>query len=140
VIVLVVVFGLIAMLGILAAIALPAYQDYTVRAKVAEAAVQADGLKIVVTEFFDSKKRCPQNGDEGFETPEKYATRTVEKIVVGTLSNDECGITVTFADSATRIIAGKHILWSMNAEQKWTFDSDLNPRYLPRSMRVLSEP
>lgn len=42
----------IAIIGILSAIALPAYQDYTVRAKVAEGAIAASALKVGVTEMF----------------------------------------------------------------------------------------
>lgn len=42
----------IAIIGILAAIALPAYQDYTVRAKVSEGAIAASALKVGVTELF----------------------------------------------------------------------------------------
>jgi type IV pilus assembly protein PilA len=45
----------IAIIGILAAIALPAYQDYTVRAKVSEAAIAASALKVGVTEMFADK-------------------------------------------------------------------------------------
>jgi len=40
----------IAIIAILAAIALPAYQDYTIRAKVTEAIVQMDGAKLAVAE------------------------------------------------------------------------------------------
>jgi type IV pilus assembly protein PilA len=40
----------VAIIGILAAIALPAYQDYTVRAKVSEGVVQASGAKATVSE------------------------------------------------------------------------------------------
>ncbi|MFZ5580915.1 MAG: pilin [Pseudomonadota bacterium] len=42
----------VAIIGILAAIALPAYQDYTVRAKVSEGAVAASALKVGVTDMF----------------------------------------------------------------------------------------
>ena len=42
----------VAIIGILAAIALPAYQDYTVRAKVSEGAIAASAVKIGVTEMF----------------------------------------------------------------------------------------
>jgi type IV pilus assembly protein PilA len=141
VIILVVVFGLIAFIGILAAIALPAYQDYTVRAKVAEAFVQADGLKVSVAELFESQKHCPRNGDAGIDAADNYATHTIAKIDVGSLGgDDECGINVTFADNAPRAIAGKHFTWSMDAEGKWTIHTDLNPRYLPRSLRTPSEP
>ena len=42
----------IAIIGILASVALPAYQDYTVRAQVSEGAIAASSLKIGVTELF----------------------------------------------------------------------------------------
>lgn len=44
----------VAIIGILAAIALPAYQDYTARAKVTEAVVAAAGAKTVVAESFQT--------------------------------------------------------------------------------------
>ena len=40
----------VAIIGILAAVALPAYQDYTVRARVSEGLVLASGLKVVVAD------------------------------------------------------------------------------------------
>ena len=42
----------IAIIGILAAIALPAYQDYTVRAKVSEGSIAASAFKVGVAEMF----------------------------------------------------------------------------------------
>ena len=42
----------IAIIGILASVALPAYQDYTVRAKVSEGSIAASALKVGVTEMF----------------------------------------------------------------------------------------
>src|SRR3977135_3400367 len=40
----------VAIIGILAAVALPAYQDYTIRARVSELVLAASGFKITVTE------------------------------------------------------------------------------------------
>ena len=45
----------VAIIGILAAVALPAYQDYTIRAKVSEGLVLAGALKTSITEDFQSK-------------------------------------------------------------------------------------
>ena len=42
----------VAIIGILAAIALPAYQDYSIRAKISEGLVSASGLKVGVGESF----------------------------------------------------------------------------------------
>lgn len=44
----------IAIIGILAAIALPAYQDYTIRAKVSEAVIAGSSVKAMMSEAFQS--------------------------------------------------------------------------------------
>ncbi len=51
----------IAIIAILAAIALPAYQDYTVRARVSELIVAGDACKNSVTEFYETKATLPAN-------------------------------------------------------------------------------
>ena len=45
----------VAIIGILAAIAIPAYQDYTIRAKVSEGLTLSNGLKTAIAESFQSK-------------------------------------------------------------------------------------
>ncbi|HEY4068844.1 MAG TPA: pilin [Burkholderiaceae bacterium] len=45
----------VAIIGILAAVALPAYQDYTIRAKVSEGLVLSDGMKTAISETFQAK-------------------------------------------------------------------------------------
>ena len=54
----------IAILGILAAIAIPAYQDYSVRAKVSEAINVASPAKLAVAEFLSSEGTWPANRTE----------------------------------------------------------------------------
>ena len=49
----------IAIIAILAAIALPAYQNYIVRAKVSEAILAADGCKTSMAEFYQTNGRWP---------------------------------------------------------------------------------
>jgi type IV pilus assembly protein PilA len=51
----------VAIIGILAAVALPAYQDYTVRAKVSEAVVKGAEAKTSISEFFASQGHMPSN-------------------------------------------------------------------------------
>ena len=51
----------VAIIGILAAIAIPAYQDYTKRAHVTEGLSLAGGAKAAVTEYFSSKGEWPAN-------------------------------------------------------------------------------
>ncbi|HEZ7994444.1 TPA: pilin [Neisseria meningitidis] len=56
----------IAIVGILAAVALPAYQDYTARAQVSEAILLAEGQKSAVTEYYLNHGKWPGgNSDAG---------------------------------------------------------------------------
>lgn len=70
----------IAIIGILAAIALPAYQDYTVRAKVSEAAIAASAIKVGVTEMF------ADNGIAGVAT---YSGVIDADVAAGNITTDK---------------------------------------------------
>jgi type IV pilus assembly protein PilA len=57
----------VAIIGILAAIALPAYQDYTIRSQVTEGPTLAEGIKVASAEFFANGGTWPTtNSDLGF--------------------------------------------------------------------------
>lgn len=67
---------MVAVMGVLAAVALPAYQDYTIRAKGAEAFVMASQIKLEVAEFYRSEGRFP-NENEAQEFAVTVATHNV---------------------------------------------------------------
>ena len=62
----------VAIIGILAAIALPAYQDYTVRAKVSEVVLAASGMKVDIAEWYQTKGSLPLNNSISIGTESKY--------------------------------------------------------------------
>ena len=51
----------VAIIGILAAIAIPAYQNYTIRAQVSEGLSLADGAKTAISEFYTNYGHFPAN-------------------------------------------------------------------------------
>jgi type IV pilus assembly protein PilA len=51
----------VAIIGILAAVALPAYQDYTIRAKVSELVLSASGARTCITEAYQANSAIPSN-------------------------------------------------------------------------------
>ncbi|CWM80113.1 pilin [Neisseria meningitidis] len=73
----------IAIVGILAAVALPAYQDYTARAQVSEAILLAEGQKSAVTEYYLNHGIWPANNNSaGVATSSEIKGKYVEKVEV----------------------------------------------------------
>jgi type IV pilus assembly protein PilA len=96
----------VAIIGILAAIAIPAYQDYTVRSKVTEGLGLASSAKIAITEGFQSNDMPGVNAaatawNAGL-VPTKYVTNIASNINTGV-------ITVTYNGANVPQIAGQTI-------------------------------
>ena len=74
----------IAILGILAVIALPAYQDYTARAQVSEAISLMEGQKSAVVEYYADKGKWPtSNTEAGIATNTSIQGKYVAQVDVG---------------------------------------------------------
>jgi len=54
----------VAIIGILAAIAIPAYQDYTIRAQISEGLTLSAGAKSAVSEYYMERGAWPSNNDD----------------------------------------------------------------------------
>ncbi|ENV7269158.1 pilin, partial [Neisseria gonorrhoeae] len=73
----------IAIVGILAAVALPAYQDYTARAQVSEAILLAEGQKSAVTEYYLNNGEWPANNTSaGVASASDIKGKYVQKVEV----------------------------------------------------------
>ena len=88
----------IAIIGILAAIALPAYQDYTVRSKISEAVIAASSPKSLISEAFQTDglngviaAATTYNGKPAAEKASKY----VADMTIGATADDAGVITAT---------------------------------------------
>jgi type IV pilus assembly protein PilA len=64
----------VAIIGILAAVALPAYQDYTRRAKISEVIMAASGCRTPVSEVYQSATSLPTAGNWGCESASSTST------------------------------------------------------------------
>lgn len=96
----------VAIIGILAAIAIPAYQDYTIRAKVTEGLNLADAAKTSVAEAFQS------NGITGLATASaSWAANFTPSKYVQTIAIDGADghITITYGAGVTQL-SGKQIV------------------------------
>ncbi len=87
----------VAIIGILAAIAIPAYQDYTIRAQVSEGLNLAAGAKAAVTEYYQDQGVFPaSNVIAGLEAAANIEGKYVLQVAVSGLGV----ITVTYSSTA----------------------------------------
>ena len=88
----------IAIIGILAAIAIPAYQDYTIRSKVSEGLNLAGAAKLAVAETYDSTGGMPSTGNASFGLPTagSIAGNYVSSVTVSTVGSQGGVVTILY--------------------------------------------
>jgi type IV pilus assembly protein PilA len=131
----------VAIIGILAAIAIPAYQDYTIRSQVSEGLSLADGAKTAIAEFYTNHGSFPSaNASAGLAPSGSITGNYVLSVDAGTTTKGV--ITVTYGNKANSNITNKTLLLSANATGgsiTWTCKSGTTngvpSKYLPSSCR-----
>jgi len=120
----------VAIIGILAAVALPAYQDYTVRAKVSEIMLAASGAKTSVAEWAQTKGSLPASTDINYN----YASTSKVAGVSwdGAQIVASAGSEVNNGSGTLSLIAGFN---SADGKVTWTCTGSIPGKYLPASCR-----
>ena len=126
----------VAIIGILAAVALPAYQDYTIRAKVSEIMVLGSKDKTSVSEYYISQGAMPANATAAGVSTDAGQSQYVSGIAyttagsVGTITYTTTGLgggaTGTVVMTGTGATTG--VSWACSA-------STLQDKYLPANCR-----
>jgi type IV pilus assembly protein PilA len=96
----------VAIIGILAAIAIPAYQDYTIRAQVSEGLNLSGGAKAAVTEYYQDRGSMPgSNTEAGLAGATEIQGKYVDQVSVGTSGLIE----VQYGNDAHQVISGANL-------------------------------
>ena len=97
----------VAIIGILAAIAIPAYQDYTVRSKVTEGLNAAAAAKTSVADAWNSLGvMAADQTQAGLEIPAGYATKYVDSMTYAYVSDNSSSLTVDLNATSLGLPAG----------------------------------
>jgi type IV pilus assembly protein PilA len=128
----------VAIIGILAAIAIPAYQDYIARSQMTEPATLADGLKGVVAEAYTQVGDMTRvkSGSFGIPTAASITGKYTTTVTVA-------GGVITSLLKAANVspgLLGKKLVLSPNASSAsgsitWKCSSDAAPKYIPQACR-----
>jgi type IV pilus assembly protein PilA len=124
----------VAIIGILAAIALPAYQDYTVRSRVSELAVIASGMKATVGENIANNGAIAAGSCLGVTN-----VATATKNTNATTCDDVTGaIQVTGTTAAKGVVLTYTPTLTADGIISWlcTVDTAANNKYVPAECRI----
>lgn len=122
----------VAIIGILAAVALPAYQDYTVRAKVSELLLAASSGKVPVAEFYQTYNRLPGTASVALTSQSsKYvASLTWDgSVITATAVTDALGTGINGTIVLTPVPTGS------GGVLNWTCGGTILPKYRPSSCK-----
>ena len=125
----------VAIIGILAAVALPAYSDYTVRAKTSEVVLAASGGKTAIAEAYQTLGRMPSVNSAGINNQ----TSPYVSTVLFTTSTTNTGTITATGNAKETKISGSTVTLAGTADSAgvitWVCSGSINPKYLPANCR-----
>ncbi len=130
----------VAIIGILAAIAIPAYQDYTIRAQVSEGLSLSSGAKAAVAEFFQDSGAWPVNNAEaGLAIPTDIQGKYTLSVTVTAVGGNAL-VTAAYGNEAnTNLTGATLVLEGINNTGAIEWDCQaglvLVPKWLPSACR-----
>jgi len=126
----------IAIIGILAAIAIPAYQDYTIRSKVSEGLNLAGAAKLAVAETYDSNGGYPTGDNQSYGLPIAASIAGNYVASVGIATGGNGVITITYKGSGVGTGAdGKTIVMTPNTSSPGAMGWDCTTGTMPNKFR-----
>jgi len=126
----------VAIIGILAAVALPAYRDYTVRAKVSELILAASSLRSDISEYAHLQGRMPTTSDIPTRIDVSKYVATISYAEDAALSN--VGTVIVTARDDPAIEGGTVTMTGSirdTGQVVWKCNSTLAAKYLPSTCR-----
>ena len=119
----------VAIIGILAAIALPAYQDYTIRAKVSEGVIVASGAKATVAENLSNL--APANSCDG------VAVGLTGLSTIGCTAGNPTTIDVSVNTGINGVVVTFDLVGTLGANGvTWDCNNPSDTRYVPAECRA----
>lgn len=130
----------IAIIGILAAIAIPAYQDYIARAQVSEVLIFASEYKNKVSDIYWQTSNCPTLAELGLSS-NTISNKYLDTIDLTNLAGYECSVSLTFKSTGVSSgLLAKTLSFSMAtdlsnpATSQWVCTStNIKQTYLPKT-------
>lgn len=127
---------LLVLVGVLAAIALPTYQDYVLRGRTTGVLTRMSTHETAIAEFLGREGRCPTNGDAGFGAPESYADGPLGALRIGRFDNGHCGMEGLLAAPGRPELDGKAVWLDYDEDSGgWHCSSEIDDRHLPKQCR-----